>query len=102
MDTINNTEILLKLNDHDNQLKNLNRRVDKYEKNSEALNELALSVHDLAVSVKNMSEKQIQQDTRLANLESKPAKRWESFVQLVITTLVGAVLGFLLTWLGLK
>ena len=46
-------------------------------------------------------DKQESQNKRLADLETKPAKRWETIVTCLITTIVGAVIGFLLSRIGL-
>ena len=75
--------------------------MDKMEEQSQAINDLALSVKELAVNMNVMNEKQEDQNKRLSVLENKPARRWELVVELVITTLVGALIGFLLSRLGL-
>ena len=61
-----------------------------------------MSVKELAINMNTMNEKQEEQGKRLAELEAKPARRWEQIVSLIITTLVGALLGYLLSRLGIK
>lgn len=86
---------------HDENIKSLKRRMDKVEEQSKAINDLAISVKELAINMNAMNEKQEEQGKRLAELESKPSKRWEQVVSIIITTIVGALLGFLLSKWGL-
>ena len=86
---MNEIDIELRLNDHEQ------------ESQSKALNDLALSVKELAINMNIIVDKQESQNKRLADLETKPAKRWETIVTCLITTIVGAVIGFLLSRIGL-
>lgn len=99
---INEIEITKELTNHDENIKSLKRRIDKVEEQSKAINNLAMSVKELAINMNTMNEKQEEQGKRLAELEAKPARRWEQIVSLIITTLVGALLGYLLSRLGIK
>ena len=60
-----------------------------------------MSVEKLALSVSYMNDEQKNSIKRLEALESKPAKRWETIITCVITTIVGAIIGFLLSRIGL-
>lgn len=99
---INEIEITKELTNHDENIKSLKRRMGKVEEQSKAINNLAMSVKELAINMNTMNEKQEEQGKRLAELEAKPARRWEQIVSLIITTLVGALLGYLLSRLGIK
>lgn len=99
---INEIEITKELTNHDENIKSLKRRIDKVEEQSKAINNLTMSVKELAINMNTMNEKQEEQGKRLAELEAKPARRWEQIVSLIITTLVGALLGYLLSRLGIK
>ena len=99
---INEIETTKELTNHDENIKSLKRRMDKVEEQSKAINNLAMSVKELAINMNTMNEKQEEQGKRLAELEAKPARRWEQIVSLIITTLVGALLGYLLSRLGIK
>ena len=94
-------DIELKLNDHDHEISSLKHRVKDVEDQSKAINKLALSVEKLALSVTYMSEEQKNSIKRLEALESKPGKRWEQIVTICITTIVGAIIGFILSRSGL-
>ena len=95
-------EIVEKLTNHEENIKSLKHRMSNIEEQSQSINSLALSVKELAINMKIMNEKQEEQGKRLTELESKPGKRWEQVVSLIITTIVGAVLGYLLSRLGMN
>lgn len=95
-------EIELKLNDHEHEINSLKHRMSDVEDQSKAINKLALSVEKLALSVNYMHDEQRESIKRLEILENKPAKRWEQVVSLIITTLVGAIIGYILSRVGLN
>lgn len=78
-----------------------NHRLDTLEKNGASLNDLVVSVKELAMSVKQMQEELKRQGQRLDRIEEEPAEKWKKFTWLVVTGLVGAVIGFLASKLGL-
>lgn len=49
----------------------------------------------------DITEKLGDLSTRLANIEFKPAKRWESVVENIIFLVVAAVVGFVIARIGL-
>lgn len=94
-------DIVKQLTNHDENIKSLKHRMDKVEEQSDAINNLAISVKELALNINIMNERQEEYGKRLTELESKPAKRWEQVVSIIITTLVGAILGYILSKVGL-
>ena len=78
-----------------------NHRLDRLEKNGALLNDLVVSVKELAMSVKQMQEELKRQGERLDRIEDEPAEKWKKLSWLVVTGLVGAVIGFLVSKLGL-
>ena len=83
------------------------RRIGELENEAKSNNKLVTSVEKLTLEIKYMREdyqklaKQHTEevkaiDDRLKEVENKPAKRWEETVSLVIATVVGAVLGYVL------
>lgn len=94
-------DIVKQLTNHEDNIKSLKHRMDAQEKQAKAINDLAVSVKELAINMNVMNDKQNNFATRLQELESKPGKRWEQVVSLIITTIVGALLGFLLSRIGL-
>ncbi len=101
-------EIAVKVAEVEHRSKSNTRRVEKLELQTEAIQSLATSVE---VMVKEQShqteaieriEKNVEKlDGKVEVLEHKPAKRWESVVDKVIMTIVGAIVGYLLVKLGL-
>lgn len=96
-------EIKLKLNDHDHEIKSLKHRVDSVEKKQKDIYELTTAVNKLAVSVEFMAKEQSAQGERLQKLEAQPLEdvRYvkRTVISCIITTVVGGVIGALLTLL---
>ena len=76
-------------------------RLDDVEKRQDNLDELVSTVKVLAVREENVENdvKEIKNDVK--SLTSKPAKRWDSLVNQLITILVAAIAGFILAKFGL-
>ena len=77
------------------------KRLDDMEKRQDDLDELVSVVKVLAVREENVENdvKEIKNDVK--SLTSKPAKRWDSLVNQLITIVVAAVAGFILAKFGL-
>ena len=93
---------------HEEGLKSCKRRLDVVEKQQEAIHDLAASIKVMASEQKHQTEtiNLVRKDvTRLESkvdvLETKPAKRWDSLVDKAIWGVVGAVLAFLLSQIGI-
>ena len=76
-------------------------RLDEMEKRQDDLEELTSTVKVLAVREENVENdvKEIKNDVK--TLTSKPAQRWEKVVEITITIIVGALVGFILAKIGL-
>lgn len=81
--------------------KSNSHRIDDLEKRQDNLDELVSTVKVLAVREENVETnvKEIKSDVK--SLTEKPAKRWESIISTIITTLVAAILGFMMARLGM-
>ena len=90
-----NQNILLKLNDHDNRISELDHRVSGQEEQIKIIGELSLSVRELAVNIKNMVREQISQSERITRLERTPITRYETIICAVISAIAGAILGLI-------
>lgn len=101
-------EVAVALAEHNKEIGSLKRRVDDVEELTQSINALAISVKELAVNVSN-SLTRIEncegslksQGERIGELEKKPAKRWEGVVDKIISALVGGIIVFILTRIGL-
>lgn len=77
------------------------RRLDKLEESTEAISRLATSMEVMAVKQEEVADTVVKLDEKVTDLESKPAKRWDKFVEKIITALAAAVVGYILAKLGL-
>lgn len=90
---MNETEIAVKLENHEQQIKSLKHRMDEQEEQSKTIQELVLSVKELAINMQSMIEVQGKQGDRLAKLEAAPAEQWSSMKRTIFNTIVGAMAG---------
>ncbi len=84
----------------ESRAKSNTRRIDEMEKRQDDLDELVGTVKALAVK-----EERVETDVReikndVKSLANKPGQRWESFINKVILTVVGAVVGYMLLKMG--
>lgn len=77
------------------------KRLDDVEKRQDNLDDLVSTVKILAVREENVESdvKEIKSDVK--SLKDIPANRWNSVVEKVLLVIVGAVVAFLLTKVGL-
>ena len=78
-----------------------NQRLELLEKNSASLNDLVVSVKELAMSVKQMQEELKRQGQRLEAIEKEPGEKWKKFTWIIITAVAGGIIGFLLSKVGM-
>jgi Flp pilus assembly protein TadB len=81
--------------------KRQNRRLDIIDSTLSQLNELTISVQNLATSMKHMLDIQTEQNKRLEELENRDGEKWRSISMYVLTALIGAVIGFVLKQVGI-
>lgn len=83
--------------EHDRQ----NHRITELEKFFKQINDLTVSVGKMAVSMEQMLIEQQSQGERLEVLESRDGEKWRSVSSHIITAIVGAVVCYILTRIGL-
>lgn len=90
------------------QHKTIFRRLEKVEELTDSVQSLALSVRDLANAQQNAAAAQGRVDKKLDKLcatvegiQQEPGKRWKSVTADVLKLIVAAVVGFLLSRVGL-
>lgn len=76
-----------------------NHRISILETGQAQINELVSSVKVLAVNMETMSKELSKQGDRLAEIEGKPAKRWETVIACILTGIVGFLLNMVLNGL---
>ena len=103
-----NEETAVKISEVEHRAKSNTRRIEKLELCTEALEKLATSVELLVNEQRHQTAAMMdikadvaKLDQKVETLEQKPGKRWESVVEKVILTIVGAVIGYVLVKLGL-
>lgn len=101
-------ELVERLTEVDNRAKSNSHRLDKLERQSDAIHSLATAVGVMAEGQKHQGEtidrvaNQVQSlDGKLDILERTPAQRWETLVKAGITAVVSIFVGFLLASAGI-
>lgn len=79
-----------------------NTRLLKLEENVKDISSLTASVASLARSVEQMAKAQEKQGERLEELENRDGEMWRKVVGYVVTFVIGAVLTFVFTALGIN
>lgn len=70
-----------------------NKRLDALEEQGKVLSDLAMSVQRLAIGVETLSGKQDEMNSRLEEIERRPATAWTLMTRTIITTIAGAIAG---------
>ena len=78
-----------------------NKRIDVLEDTVRQIGDLTASVKELAVSMKNMAKLQEQQSHDIEELKNRDGQMWRTVVSHLATTIVGAVIMYVLTQIGL-
>ena len=81
--------------------KRQNHRIDELEKAFEQNNKLLISVEKLALSMENMQKELRDQSNRLDTIEGRDGEMWRKVVGYVVTAVIGAVIGFIFTQIGM-
>jgi tetrahydromethanopterin S-methyltransferase subunit G len=83
-------------------------RIDDLEETTKAINSLATSMQVMVSEQKHQTSAMTEikadvakLDSKVETIERKPAKRWDSLVNQLITIIVAAVAGFILAKIGL-
>lgn len=76
--------------------KNIHKRITDIMTISQNVQELALSVRDIANETKELRTDYGNINDRLADLENKPTKTWETIKSTIITATASGVVGFLI------
>lgn len=95
-------EVAVKLEGHDHEIGSLKHRVAEQEEQSKVIQELVLSVKELALNMKNMIEVQGRQSADIEALKAAPGKTWGAAKKAVFNALLGSLgtaLGAGLLWL---
>lgn len=92
-------DIARQLENHDQHIKSLERRMNTQEEKINVLQELTLSIQKLAYGMDTMTQKQDDMNERLIEIEKKPAQNWNTMTWTIFTTVVSAIAGGLAVWI---
>ena len=88
--------------------KSNSHRLEHLEKQQEAIHSLAASIQVMAAeqkhqtkAIEGVKEDMVRLESKVDVLESKPAKRWDGFVDKLIWGVAGAILAFVLAAIGI-
>ena len=96
-----NEDIVVKLNDHDNEIGSLKHRMTEAERANQVLNRLATAVEVMATKQETMSKSVDKLTSKVETLEAEPGKKWRFVVEKSIYFVVGAIIAYLLSQVGL-
>lgn len=77
------------------------KRLDKLETTTDIIHDLAISVKEIATELKAMREDMNKIDSRVMAIETKPYKRFEGIVDKIIYTIIGIILAFIFSKIGM-
>lgn len=81
--------------------KRQNHRIGEVEEKQKENNKLLIAIERLALNMENMQKEQTEQGKRLEVLESKDGEMWRKATGHVITAIIGAVICFIFTQIGM-
>lgn len=101
METITRAEYeeFKKRNDDENHRQN--KRIEILEESVHQIVGLATSVEKLAANMENMVKEQEKQGKRLEILEGRDGVKWRQMVDKVIAAIVGAIVCYIFTQIGM-
>ena len=79
----------------------LNKRMELLENNVKQIGDLNVSVANLASSMNRMLEEKKKQGERLEVIENRDGEMWRKVTGYVITAVIGIIVGFIFTRIGL-
>lgn len=78
------------------EFERVNHRLKHLENQEERQTELLLSIKELTTEMKDIKTTQKEQGERLETLESRDGESWRNAKWYVFTTVLGAIIGYLL------
>ena len=78
------------------------KRLDKLEKETEAINRLATSMEVMVTKQDAMNDNMTKLSNDVETLKSEPGKRWKFVVEKALYFIIAAVVGFFLAKAGLQ
>ena len=79
----------------------IDARLAILEEEMKSYRDLAISIERLSLNTEKMCEQIKSQSTRLQALEDRDGQKWRSTVSTVLTVIIGAVIGYVFTTVGI-
>ena len=76
-------------------------RIEKLEKGQEEFRDLVAAVNGMVVEQKNIRNDLTEMKSDVKQIKEKPAKRWDSAIDKILTLIISAVVLYILAQLGL-
>lgn len=89
-------ETMVFLAEQRKDIRSLEKRMDKQEAQNEVIQDLVISVKEMAINMTQMLEELRSQGIRLDKLEQKPAESWSAVKIAALTSLVSGIVGFMI------
>ncbi len=89
-------DVLIALHGQQKDIRSLEKRMDKQEAQNELIQDLVISVKEMAINMTQMLEELKAQGVRLDKLEQGPVENWSTVKMAVLTSLVSGIVGFML------
>lgn len=89
-------EIAVELKGQQKDIRSLEKRMNEQERQNDIIQNLVVSVKELAINMRQMLEEQKEQGKRLDDLEREPAEDYKQLKEIVIGAVVGGIIGIII------
>ena len=103
-----NEEMAVNITELEQRCKSNMHRIEKLEKQNEAIQKIAVSVEKLAYAQERQSDDISEMKHSIARVQNDvdemkelPSKKWDKVSEYVILTIIGIVIGYLFTQIGM-
>lgn len=101
-------DLELKFVKMDESFKSMHMRFNDIQKDIKSVNELAFSIHEIALEMKAMRAdvNEVKTDLgknieRVQAIEHKPAKKWEAIVDKILMVVVAGIMAYIMSHFGM-
>ena len=98
---MDNEEIVRRLQANQDLSVRNQARIEKLEKGQEEFRDLVSAVNGMVVEQKNIRNDLTEMKSDVKQIKEKPAKRWDSAIDKILTLIISAVVLYILAQLGL-
>lgn len=89
-------EIAVELKGLQKDVRSLEKRMNEQEKQNDIIQNLVISVKELAINMRQMLDEQKEQGKRLDALEREPTETYNMIKKTILTAIVSGVVGMLI------